>query len=366
MHLSYVLELLPPTKSKERILQNNIKSVQQNREKIAEQLSQGVNNLSTKNFKYVLLPSAVINQNIREVKVLYNNFKKSDSLKEKLSFKDNQPLCYNNQNYNLDLENGFVSVPLWNDKSTRISFPLKFTPRYKELEYQLIFGAKRGKGSLFYKKGRWYFAVTVTIEPVDKSGDKTMGIDIGIRQLAVASVLNNSLEEVNRSFHDGDEAGFIRKKFRATRRKLGKNKKLHAIRDLNDKEQRWMTDKNHKISRSLINLAVQEGVGVIVMENLSGIRSKVKSTKKADRNIHSWSFSQLQQFIEYKANLAGIEVRYVDARYTSQTCSKCGLIKKSNRRGNLYTCNCGNKIHSDLNAARNIANKLEFQLKQSA
>ena len=45
--------------------------------------------------------------------------------------------------------------------------------------------------------------------------------------------------------------------------------KLHAIKKLNNKEQRWMTDKNHKISRSLVNLAVQEGVGVIVMEKLS-------------------------------------------------------------------------------------------------
>ena len=110
MHLSYVLELLPPTKNKKHILLNNIKSVQQNRKKIAEKLSQGISNLSTKNFKHILLPSAVINQNIREVKVLYKNFKKSDSPKETLSFKNNQPLCYNNQNYRLDLENGFVSI----------------------------------------------------------------------------------------------------------------------------------------------------------------------------------------------------------------------------------------------------------------
>ena len=283
-----------------------------------------------------------------------------------MSFKNNQPLCYNNQNYSLDLENGFVSIPLWNDKSSRISFPLKFTPRYKELEYQLVFGTKKGKGSLFYKKGKWYFAVTLTIEPVYRSGDKTMGIDIGIRQLAVASILDDHLEEVNRSFYNGNEAGFIRKKYRTVRRELGKNKKLHAIRNLNDKEQRWMTDKNHKISRSLVNLAVQEGVGIIVMEKLSGIRNKVKSAKKADRNIHSWSFYQLQQFIEYKANLVGIEVKYIDAKYTSQSCSKCGQINKSNRRDNLYTCECGNRIHSDLNAARNIALKFKSQFKQSA
>lgn len=253
-----------------------------------------------------------------------------------------------------------------NGKSTRTGFPLKLTPGYRELEYQLIFGAKKGKGGLFYKKGRWHFAVAITIEPADLSGDKIMGIDIGIRQLAVASILDKDSKETNRIFYSGNEAGFIRKKFKTVRKDLGKNKKLHAIKKLNNKEGRWVSDKNHKISRSLVKLAVQEGVGVIVMEKLSGIRSKVRSTKKADRNTHSWSFYQLQQFIEYKAKLAGIEVKYIDAKYTSQTCSKCGQVKKSNRRSNLYTCNCGNRIHADLNAARNIAKKFELKLKQSA
>ena len=367
MKLTYVLELLEPTRRKENILLDNISEVAKNRKSIAKQLQKGNKKLSTSNFNENL-PSCVVNQNIREVKVLYNNFKKSDSTKDSLSFKNNQPICYNNQNYNLDFKNGFISIPLWNGKTTRISFPVKLTPRYRELDYQLIFGAKKGKGSLFYKKGKWYYAVNITIEPepIDRAGDKTMGIDIGIRQLAVASILNKDLKEADRKFYSGNEAGFVRKKFRTVRRKLGKNKKLHAIIKLNDKEQRWMSDKNHKISRSLVNLAVQEGVGVIVMEKLSGIRSKVRSTKKADRSVHSWSFYQLQQFIEYKAKLAGLEIKYIEAKYTSRSCSRCGEIRKSNRRGNLYTCSCGNRIHADLNAAKNIAKKFESQLKQSA
>ncbi|MGM0415053.1 MAG: zinc ribbon domain-containing protein, partial [Bacillota bacterium] len=35
---------------------------------------------------------------------------------------------------------------------------------------------------------------------------------------------------------------------------------------------------------------------------------------------------------------------------TSQSCSKCGKV-------NLYSCECGNHIHADLNASRNIGNK---------
>jgi transposase len=93
------------------------------------------------------------------------------------------------------------------------------------------------------------------------------------------------------------------------------------------------------------------------MENLENIRSTARSLNRADRNIHSWTFYQLQQFIEYKAELAGIKVEYINPKYTSQSCSKWKKIKKSNRRANLYSCECGNHIHADLNADRNIANK---------
>ena len=101
----------------------------------------------------------------------------------------------------------------------------------------------------------------------------------------------------------------------------------------------------------------QEQVGTIIMENLENIRNTAKSLNRADRNIHSWTFYQLQQFIKYKAELAGIKVEYINPKYTSQSCSKCNKIKKSNRKANLYSCECGNHIHSDLNASRNIANK---------
>ena len=116
-----------------------------------------------------------------------------------------------------------------------------------------------------------------------------------------------------------------------------------------------MTDLNHKISRKLINLAVQEGVSTVVMENLKNIR-KNSYSKGANRNLHSWAFYQLQTFIEYKAKLAGMEVVYINPKYTSQTCNSCGQIQKSNRDRNIYSCNCGYRVHADLNAARNIAN----------
>jgi IS605 OrfB family transposase len=355
MHLTYVLELLKPTKRKQNIFLNNIAEVVKNRQAIADKLKAGKAKLSSADFKELNLPSAVKNQNIREVKALYKRFLKSNSKKENIEFKENQPICYNNQNY--DLYGHIISIPLYTSKCERFAFPVKQTKRFKELQQYIKDGNKLGKASLFYKRGKWYFAVTIKIDNRKTTNTNVMGIDIGLRQLAVASIKTSKDKEINRQFHNGKQAGFIRKKYRSLRRKLGKLKKVKAIKTINDKEQRWMTDLNHKISRQLINLAVQEQVGTIIMENLENIRKTAKSLNRADRNLHSWTFYQLQQFIEYKAELAGIKVEYINPKYTSQGCSKCTKVKKSNRKANLYSCECGNHIHADLNASRNIANK---------
>jgi putative transposase len=347
--------LLKPTKRKQNIFFNNIAEVVKNRQSVAGKLKAGETKLSSADFKEIKLPSAVKNQNIREVKALYKMFLKFDSDKDNLEFKDNQPICYNNQNYKID--NHIISIPLYTSKSQRFAFPVKQTKRFKELQQNIESGCKLGKASLFYKRGKWYFAVTIKIADKKTTNSNVMGIDIGLRQLAVASVKTPQGREINRQFHNGKQAGFIRKKYRSLRRKLGQIKKIKAIKTIDDKEQRWMIDLNHKISRQLVNLAVQEQVGTIIMENLENIRNTAKSLNRADRNLHSWTFYQLQQYIEYKAELAGIKVEYINPKYSSQSCSKCAKVKKSNRKANLYSCQCGNHIHSDLNASRNIVNK---------
>jgi len=51
---------------------------------------------------------------------------------------------------------------------------------------------------------------------------------------------------------------------------------------------------------------------------------------------------------------SGITLIKVPPAYTSQQCSKCGVICKSNRQGERYKCTCGNDLDADYNAALNI------------
>jgi putative transposase len=117
-----------------------------------------------------------------------------------------------------------------------------------------------------------------------------------------------------------------------------------------------MKDQNHKISRQIVNHALANGVGVIRMEDLTDIRNTVKS-KRTDqgRNLHSWSFYQLKEFIKYKAEMVGIRFELVNPEYTSQTC-KDGHQAKANRNGLKFRCKeCEHTCHADLNGAINIA-----------
>ena len=51
--------------------------------------------------------------------------------------------------------------------------------------------------------------------------------------------------------------------------------------------------------------------------------------------------------------MLGVPIAYIDLKYTSQTCSRCGHI--GNRNGKNFECpDCGHVEHADVNAAFNI------------
>ncbi|MCS7374144.1 MAG: transposase [archaeon GB-1845-036] len=69
---------------------------------------------------------------------------------------------------------------------------------------------------------------------------------------------------------------------------------------------------------------------------------------------------KLQTYIEYKALLEGIEVRYLTKRETMNTskkCHRCGYVTQV--KGRAFRCpRCGLVYNRDLNACINIAHAL--------
>lgn len=253
-------------------------------------------------------------------------------------------VSWNNQNYRI--ENALLSCPFWIEgKCKRISFRILLTP---EIEKRLQ--GKRGSMRITQKNAKWIAQIAVEDEvPLPVNGG-VMGVDLGLKVPAVAV----TGEGKTHFFGNGRRNKFVRRKFASCRKAMGIAKKPDAIKKNGNKEQRWMRDQDHKVSRELVNFAQQQGIGTIRLEKLSGIRWTARTSRKNERNLHSWSFYRLAEYIEYKAALVGICIEYVDPRYTSQNCPMCGV--RNHAKDRTYTCKCGFRAHRDRVGAMNILN----------
>jgi len=299
------------------------------------------------------LPSALKNQLIQDAKSIFKKYTKnlkSNAKKEANKQKEikvpilKKPIAvWNNQNYAIKF--GYITFPVWlNGKSTRILVKAVITDHQSNLLTN-----KLGTLRITKKLGKYIAQIAVEVEPIVSTGTIVMGIDLGLKIPAVAVIENGKTKFVG----NGRQNKYMKRKARSTRKKLGKLKKQKAINKLDNKEQRWMQDADHKISRQLVNFAKDNNVAVIRLEKLAGIRQTARTSRKNEKNLHTWSFYRLANFIEYKAILEGIKVEYVNPKYTSQICPNCGEKNKANDR--KYKCKtCGHTEHRDKIGAKNI------------
>lgn len=71
--------------------------------------------------------------------------------------------------------------------------------------------------------------------------------------------------------------------------------------------------------------------------------------------LQRWSYDRTFNKLEQLSESKGFMIKKVNPAYTSQTCSKCGSIRKESCKGELYECiSCSMKLDADYNAALNI------------
>lgn len=220
--------------------------------------------------------------------------------------------------------------------------------------YERYLNWKLKSSTLQYHKQTKEFYLLVQVESEDHpelDEVSILGIDRGVSNIAVCS---------DGQFFGASQIKNVRCKYRRLRAKLqskGTKSARRLLKWMSGKERRFQTDVNHCISKSIVN----KPFTVFVLEDLSGIRpNKKEGTSRSKQNfwLSNWSFFQLEQFIEYKAESLGKVMLKIDPAYTSQECSACGEVNKNSRNGLKYKCkSCGFELNSDLNAARNIANR---------
>lgn len=272
-------------------------------------------------------------------------------LKQPIRFKSNIAVFVRNRNYSL-LKNGQYSISTVDDR-------LKIDCDSNQLDYIQQFNDwKHGEAELLQRRGQWflYISVSKNIDSVETTSIKhVVGIDRGLRQ-----IMTTYNEKDQTQFFNGQNVLKRRQHFKKLRQQLqSKNTKSskRRLRQIEQRENRWMSDVNHQLSKTLIDQFGEHTL--FVLEDLTNVTfDTVNQRHKNNRYEHvSWSFFDLEQKLIYKALESHCMVVKVDAHYTSQRCPKCGCIHKDNRNksNHLFECvQCYYKSNDDRVAAMNI------------
>jgi putative transposase len=191
-------------------------------------------------------------------------------------------------------------------------------------------------------RGRWYINVPVEVDYKPASADRIpVGIDLGLHSLATLST-GEKIEAPQ--FYRKSEAAL------ATAQRAKKTKRARAI---HAKAANRRKDHLHKASRK-----IAATFGLIVIGDVSP--SKIAKTSMA-KSVLDAGWSDFKRMLAYKAITHGANTLEVSERWTSQTCSECGVMPASRPRGiaglreRVWSCSdCGAVHDRDVNAARNI------------
>ena len=275
---------------------------------------------SSKDVAHFGLKSVISNQILKK----YGNNKKNKKVSK-------VKLIVPNQGIKLDTKSSTITIT-----SLKISFNYQFRYQFSKINQIEIDNS--------------YFYVSVEVSEQNQIvPDGWLGVDRNTNgHCCVAACPTN-----NKILMLGKQAKHIHTKYSKTRRKLQRLKKYKKLQTIKRRESNIVKDLNHKISKKIVDYAQKNHCG-IKLENLSGIRKSKKRAKSFKYTLNSWSYYQLQTFVEYKAKMLGVPVVYIEPAYTSQTCHKCGLL--GDRNGKQFKCPyCGYTAHADVNAAWNIS-----------
>ncbi|MHA1511339.1 MAG: RNA-guided endonuclease InsQ/TnpB family protein, partial [Promethearchaeota archaeon] len=248
------------------------------------------------------------------------------------------------------LKNGFVHLT---KKMEQLGFPLIRT------DLQTLKGVR-----IIPYGDRYNIELIYNYIPQDLYLNKNniMGIDLGLNNIVTTSdnigttpliIKGGVIKSINQFYNKQLS------KYKSLAKKCNNTHITHRILKFHRKRNNKIHDMFHKISRKIVNYCIDHNIGTIVIGYNEGWKQKSNLGKRNNQNFVSIPLLKIIQQIEYKSGMVGINVIRTSEEYTSQRCSSCGIVKKSNRKyRGLYVCSdCGLVLNADVNASQNILKK---------
>ena len=251
----------------------------------------------------------------------------------------------------------------------RLSMSLKYRAENKIKMIEMEFDKwKEQEGTpkfcqIIFNKGKWFAHIVYEVaEQSPLLNDKVMAVDLGIINTGATCDT-----ECNTIIYSGKQVLAIQHYFNKEKAKLTstltkqypKRHSSRTLRILQKKQNIQITQCLHTHSKAIVTDCLNKGIKTLVAGDITDIRKDKNFGHKNNQKLHSWSFSKFIKQLEYKCMKVGIRFVMVNEAYSSQTCSNCGTVRKSNRKHRgLYVCKtCGYTINADVNGAVNILKK---------
>ena len=164
----------------------------------------------------------------------------------------------------------------------------------------------------------------------------------------------------------------LKSKYQSIKDKQGIKQNTKRIIKIEEKRENYFSNIFHQISRKIINYLLDNKISKLVIGYNKEWKNDVKMRKSNKQTFIQIPFNKLLQYLEYKANLVGIEVIYQEESYTSKADAlnfdkipnykkdKKGSYQFSGKRvkRGLYKSAKGVLLNSDVNGAINILRKV--------
>ena len=209
----------------------------------------------------------------------------------------------------------------------------------------------------------WWISVCVEFPDCrDRSNHDGIGIDLGIKDLAICSD-GNTYKNINKSQTVKKLEKCKRRLQRSVSRKYEHNKKGGSYCKTNNivKKEKLLLKVNHRLAnirKDYLNQTTSEIVNrkprFICIEDLN-VSGMIKN-RHLSKAVQNQGFFEFRKQLEYECNDRGIQLIVADRSYpSSKRCSCCGKIKKDLRLSDrTYKCECGNVIDRDFQASLNL------------
>ena len=218
-------------------------------------------------------------------------------------------------------------------------------------------------GTISRKAGRYYVSVLVKLpdSKIENDAEEGIGIDLGIKELAVLS--NGTVyKNINKSAKIKKLEKQLRREQRKLSRKFENLKKGEAAQRVNLRKQKQKVQKLYHRMDCIRTDYVNQTIAEIVKTKPSYITIEDLNVKGMMKNRHLAKAVASQKFYEFRMKLKakceenGIELRVVDRFYpSSKKCHCCGRIKKNLKLSErIYQCDCGYAEDRDINASLNL------------